>query len=449
MQANRRDFIKGTFFAAGGYALEPLGVVAHTLKPSQSLSRVSLAKGDDRRTLTSRVLEPLREEIESGAGSKQIYIKINIVYDYAPLAVTHVDTLRGLLDFLSPLTDQKIIIGESTASEISTTECFDKLGYRVLEQEYNVQLLDLGLGPYTQVNWIKDAKNQVEYPYITSLVLDPTKYHIDLARMKTHSATVCTLAMKNYYMGSTLNFPLGHPLYSGNNNSRTLMHLAASYKGLAQNLVLMSMHFVPDLSIIDGFQGMEGDGPSRGTPVDHRVMVAGQDIVSVDRVGLELMGLDYTKVKHVQWASEQGVGQGNLDHIEIIGPSIDELRISYKKSPYYDQSVKFIDIVPIPDFSGVENTIPKEFSIGNYPNPFNTSTTIEFDIPSNGQAALDIYNMKGQRIRRLFSSQLRAGKHSLIWDARDDNNRTVSTGVYFLRLSALSKSHERKMLFLK
>lgn len=449
MRTNRRDFLKGTFFTAGGYALAPLDVAADSPKSSQSMSRVSLAKGGDRRTLTSKVLEPLRKEIESGVAGKQIYVKINVVDYDIPLAVTHVDTLRGLLDFFSPLTTQKIIVGESTAAAKTTTECFDKHGYRVLEKEYNVQLLDLGLGPYTQVNWIKDYKNQVEYPYITSHVLDPTKYHICLARMKTHTATVCTLAMKNYYMGSTLNFPPGHPLYSGNTNSRTLMHLGASYKGLAQNIVLMSMHFVPDLSIIDGFSGMEGDGPVRGTPVDHRVMVAGRDIVSVDRVGLELMGLDYSVVKHIQWASDQGVGQGDLNRIEIIGPSIDELRIPYQKSPYYQQSIAFIGIVPIPDWTGVESAAPKEISIVNYPNPFNASTAIEFDLPSGGQVTLEIYNMMGQRIRRLVSSQLRAGKHSLMWDARDDHHRTVSTGAYFLRLTALSQSHVRKIMFMR
>ncbi len=457
MRTNRRNFIRGTLLTAGGYALSPRGIPAVSTSSAASTSRVSIAKGDDRRSLTQKVLDPLRSDIELGVAGKQIYIKANVVdYDSA-LAVTHIETLRGLLDFLSPLTKEKIIIGESTASTKTTTECFEKHGYPALEKEYNVQLLDLAFGPCSQVGWVKDNQNKVLYPRITSLVLDPTKYHISLARMKTHSGTVCTLAMKNYYMGSALNFPPGHPLYSQsavyiNNRDthpRTLMHMGGGPKGLCQSLVMMSTHFVPDLSIIDEFEGMEGDGPTRGTPVDHRVMVAGKDVVSVDRVGLELMGLDYSMVKVVEWASDLKVGQGDLNRIEIIGPSIDSLRIPYKKSPNYSNSIAFIDIAPIPNWTSVEDTRPKEFSLANYPNPFNSATTVEFDLPSDGQAALEIFNTAGQRVRRLVSSHLRAGKYALSWDARDDRGRTVSTGAYFLRLDALSQSSVHKIMFLR
>jgi uncharacterized protein (DUF362 family) len=379
---------------------------------------------------------------------KQIFIKVNLVDFNNSLANTHVETLQGLLDFLSPLTGRTIIIGESTAAAQTTTECFEKFGYTVLEKEFNVQLLDTGLGPYTQVNWIKDNLNQVSYPYITSHVIDPTKYCISLARMKTHSLTVCTLAMKNYYMGSTLKFPIGHQLY-GTTDSRTLMHWGGGNKGLTQNLVLMSRHFTPDLAIIDGFEGMEGDGPANGTPVDHRVMVAGKDIVSVDRVGIELMGLDYTKVKHVQWAAEWNVGQGDLGRIEIVGPSIDSLRIPYVKSQYYDWSIEWIRTIPNPDWTGVEHTKPNDFKIANYPNPFNSATNIEFDLPSDGRIELDVFSMTGQRVRRLVSDYVRAGTHSVVWDARDDRGRTVSSGTYFVQIETLSQGHVRKMTFIR
>ena len=172
MRTNRRDFIKGTLFTVGGYALSPLDVTADSAGTSASTSLVSIAKGDTRRSLTAKVLEPLRKDIESGVAGKQIYIKANVVDYYSTLAVTHVETLRGLLDFLSPLTKEKIIIGESTAAVQTTTQCFEKHGYLALEKEYNVQLLDLALGPNTQVGWIKDYKNKVSYPRITSLVLD-------------------------------------------------------------------------------------------------------------------------------------------------------------------------------------------------------------------------------------------------------------------------------------
>ena len=72
--------------------------------------------------------------------------------------------------------------------------------------------------------------------------------------------------------------------------------------------------------------------------------------------------------------------------------------------------------------------------IGIYPNPFNPSTTIEFNIPSFGFTTLTIYNIMGQKIRELVADNFQAGTHSILWDGRDDNGNTVSSGIYISRL---------------
>ena len=84
-------------------------------------------------------------------------------------------------------------------------------------------------------------------------------------------------------------------------------------------MFLLSQRVRPHFAVIDGFEGMEGNGPTRGTPVDHRVALAGPDVVSVDRIGLELMGIDYADVGYLQWCSAAGIGQGDRSKIEIIG----------------------------------------------------------------------------------------------------------------------------------
>ena len=71
---------------------------------------------------------------------------------------------------------------------------------------------------------------------------------------------------------------------------------------------------------------------------------------------------------------------------------------------------------------------------GNFPNPFNPFTTIEFSLDSGGFVTLDIFNISGQKIKTLFAENLPAGVHSLIWDGRDANGSTVSSGIYFSRL---------------
>ena len=93
---------------------------------------------------------------------------------------------------------------------------------------------------------------------------------------------------------------------------------------------------------------------------------------------------------------------------------------------------------------------PLEFKlVGNYPNPFNPSTTIRFSLPSEGLADLSIYGMNGQKIRELVSKSIPAGMHSIVWNGRDDDGKPVSSGVYIARLKMNGKVESRRMTLVK
>ncbi len=93
---------------------------------------------------------------------------------------------------------------------------------------------------------------------------------------------------------------------------------------------------------------------------------------------------------------------------------------------------------------------PSEFKlIGNFPNPFNPSTTIRFSLASEGRAELVIYNMAGQVVRELVSRSLPSGMHSVVWDGRDRNGRPVSSGTYISRLKMEGKVESRRMTLVK
>jgi hypothetical protein len=109
--------------------------------------------------------------------------------------------------------------------------------------------------------------------------------------------------------------------------------------------------------------------------------------------------------------------------------------------------------------------------VGNYPNPFNPQTTIRFVIgntPStslpplyreefsghhgyigNSHVVIDIYNVRGQRVRTLVNGVYSAGSHSVVWNGTDDNGRNVSSGMYFYRMTAGEYSSVRRMMMLK
>lgn len=85
----------------------------------------------------------------------------------------------------------------------------------------------------------------------------------------------------------------------------------------------------------------------------------------------------------------------------------------------------------------------------NYPNPFNPATTITFDLPKNAFITLDIYNSFGQKACSLISHELSAGRHVVEWGGVDQDGQTVSSGIYFCRMSAGEFSQTRKMILMQ
>jgi C1A family cysteine protease len=97
-----------------------------------------------------------------------------------------------------------------------------------------------------------------------------------------------------------------------------------------------------------------------------------------------------------------------------------------------------------------ENVIkitPKLF--GNFPNPFNPSTTISYQLSTDSDVILTIYNIKGQKVKTLVNETLPAGRVSVVWNGEDNNSKQVSSGIYFYKLSVGNHQQTKKMLLLK
>ena len=95
-------------------------------------------------------------------------------------------------------------------------------------------------------------------------------------------------------------------------------------------------------------------------------------------------------------------------------------------------------------------TVPADFGIsGNYPNPFNLSTRIDFHLSADGSVNLDIYNVLGQHIRSLIDGNCKAGNNSIVWDGRNTSGNTVNSGIYFSNLQVSSHVSSHRMLLMK
>lgn len=88
--------------------------------------------------------------------------------------------------------------------------------------------------------------------------------------------------------------------------------------------------------------------------------------------------------------------------------------------------------------------LPRSFALTAYPNPFNSSVSIVFDLPNYDEIDLGVYNLAGQS-----HGHREAGTYTLRWDGRDDDGRILASGVYLYRLEAGALAKTRKLLLLR
>jgi flagellar hook assembly protein FlgD len=86
---------------------------------------------------------------------------------------------------------------------------------------------------------------------------------------------------------------------------------------------------------------------------------------------------------------------------------------------------------------------------GNYPNPFNPSTTIEYSIQNPGNMELSIYNLRGQKVKSLVNEYKGSGLHKVVWNGTDDQGREVGSGIYLVRMQSSGFSTSKKITLIK
>ncbi|MBN1326431.1 MAG: T9SS type A sorting domain-containing protein, partial [Candidatus Cloacimonetes bacterium] len=87
--------------------------------------------------------------------------------------------------------------------------------------------------------------------------------------------------------------------------------------------------------------------------------------------------------------------------------------------------------------------------MANYPNPFNPDTSIGFALKTSGEVVIQIFNLKGEKVKKLVNNYLEAGFHNVIWDGCDENKSPVSSGIYLYQMKTEAYSSTRKMMLMK
>lgn len=341
---NRRSFLKTSVIAGAATSfIGPFDIISSPSYQVQSSSpKVAISTGDSRADLAFRALQPFSKEIKQAIGNKRVVLKPNNVSTEVPLCATHTETMEGILEFLKSIKKLDNVIIAESAANAPTFEGFSNYGYFSLKGKYpSVKYVDLD-SEGSEVLYVFDEKDFRPHPVrFSRIILSPDSYVISCARMKTHNLAVATLSLKNIVFGAPvkdLGFRLDKNTKAGTRSDKPTVH-GSGARGINFNLYSLAAQVHPHLAVIDGFQGMEGNGPRLGTPVDHRICVASTDWFAADRVAVELMGIDFSIVGYLNYCAQTGLGEADLNKIEIVGERIADHKRKYKLHENIEQQL--------------------------------------------------------------------------------------------------------------
>ena len=248
------------------------------------------------------------------------------------------------------------------------------------------------------------------------------------------------------------------------------------------SLMVQSLQAGPDSNLVvtgdfNAFQFTDGYvdvlGQIIGAPADaSQALISGSDQVNPDLLNEALVlpnveqysfifrgsaqALDHMLVSRALHPAVTGVeyARGNSDAAEnFAGDGSTALRASD-----HDGLVLYVKLTPTgidDDEDKIASVVTDYDLIGNYPNPFNPSTTIAFALPEAGSVSLKIYSLTGQLVRQLASGKYASGRHTVTWNAKDAKGSTVATGMYFYQLVVQRENGEtafmktRRMMLVK
>jgi uncharacterized protein (DUF362 family) len=143
------------------------------------------------------------------------------------------------------------------------------------------------------------------------------------------------------------NIVLGAPLHSTRKDTRRWNDKRIYHGGVRQthvDMLLTAQKMQPywGAAVIDGFEGMEGNGPNSGLPVPSKIAIASTDFIAADRVGVEAMGINPTWLGYLNYCAQSGLGQYDLSKIDIRGAKLADVTRKYQLHPDIERELQWM-----------------------------------------------------------------------------------------------------------
>lgn len=272
-------------------------------------SKVVVVKGDRGHEPVFKALELVDYE-RVFTGCKRALIKVNFITTktWDTGATTDPILVEALIEKLKNLSIETYVV-ESDATMTDADQAYKATGMKEMCERNNVEFINL--------RYVKD-RVELRIPNCETLEsisvprIVTESAIISAAKLKTHMSTKVTLGMKNMF-----------------GLLPDKLKMKYHIKGINKVIVDINTIIKPKLTIIDGFVGMEGRGPSDGTPVKMNLVIAGEDVVATDATACRIIGINPHEVAHIRKANEKQLG--NIDDIQVLGEKIEDVTHTFKR----------------------------------------------------------------------------------------------------------------------
>ena len=282
---------------------------------------------------TKNVYDAVKRSIDliGGIGSfvkpgARVLLKPNMLSPHPPedAVTTHPEVIRAVARLVKEA-GGIVSLGDAPGGYgYNIDEILEKSGIKKIADEEGIELKKFAVSKF--VKGIPIARHVLEADVV-----------ISIPKLKTHSITVITAAVKNMF-GAVVG------LYKAECHSR-----APKERDFSKIVAKVFSIVKPQLTVVDGVTGMEGDGPSSGVVRKLNLIMAGTDAVAIDACIAKIVGLDPLDVLVTKEAFKAGLGEADLAHIKTAGDNIDDFIIKDFKLP----QTTLLKFIP----KGVMNTI--------------------------------------------------------------------------------------------
>ncbi len=343
---------------------------------------------------------------------RKVIIKPNLVRAAAADSGVSTDSevVRAVVDLALQAGASEILIVEASPDGAN----FSGSGYDYFDTydpDGRVRLVDLATQPVVLADVAKPlAYRQI---YMPAMLFEENTYLISVAKLKVHNLAQATLSMKNMYGMPPIEHYISPP-YRG----RFAMH----DRSVSQSAIDINSTRPIDFAVIDGIWGLERDGPISGDPKRMDLVIAGDNALAVDLIGLAAMQIPVQNVQHLRYATLMGFGPATASDIEVLGDSF---------TPQAFLQTQYLPMVNYPRSS------PVLFAPAR-----GQSTTIRYAVDTLCAIRVEIVlasetsaGLTPVRTLREWGIQA-AGAAVADWDGYDDAGIVAPPGIYGIRVSS-------------